>query len=161
MDNTVATSQENIKGANVYKDNTPKTLTPNSQNEMPLEIYSQEHQNPYVFELLDVGDTLPEETKVNIGTIDQYINRLLETKGLKSTTEAYRHEFSSLKRSLGISNDSTIESTIERISKYIDAEKMIKGIKGMDEDRILYLLKKAKTGDLMKFVLKEIEKKGL
>lgn len=141
--------------------NTKVDQGPAVSKEVPLEIYKQENKTPYIDKLLETDDLLPTETRDSIKSIDDYITALMDSKGYSPTTEAYRATLDGLKKDLGIDKNTSLESTIERLSKYIEAEGMLKSLKDIDEEKILRQLRKSPTQSLIALVMKQVEKKGL
>lgn len=135
------------------------TVSVGKQKDIPLEIYNQENSYPYIYELLDVDQTLPDEFRDQLGVIDDYIHQKIEQEGYRPTTEGYKAMFNKVQKELGINENTILEIGMDRIAKYVDAERTLKAIKSMDSEKILRLLKKSKTKDISYVVLKELEKK--
>ena len=137
------------------------TVGPAKSGAMPLEIYNQEHQRPYLYDLLELEQELPDGFNNDVSSISDYIDQYVKEHGLNPTTEGYKEAYKEIKRELKIGKETSLETEVERISKYIEAEKIVKTLKGIDEAKLIYLMKSSPTKDIMKLVMKEVERQGL
>lgn len=131
--------------------------TPEGTDEMPLEIYESENSTKYINKLLEVDGLLPQDLLEAVDGIDGYITRLMNERGDNPTTGAYRATLEGIKKDLGITKHASLETTIERVSKYIEAEQMLKQLKTLDEGKILKQLKKTPTKSLMELVMNQVK----
>jgi len=160
-DVVVARQSEPVTPQPTVKGDSVKFATKETVVDTPLEIYAQENKTPYINELLQVDDILPEHLKESITGIDEYVEGLMSKRGYDRTTEAYKATLNRLKDSLGIDDHTSLEESVERISKYIEAEKILKSLKTVDEAKILQQMRKSPTRQLIDLVMAQIEKQGL
>lgn len=162
MDTVVATKQSEQKQQDTLPPPKPReTIGASDPKNVPLEIYNQEHSNSYLYELLDVDQTLPDEFKNQLSVVDGYLAKYIDREGLNPTTEGYKEAFKQFSKSLGIKDQTALEIAVERMARYIDAEQTLKAIKVIGEDKLLNLIRKSKTGDIASIVHKELERKAV
>lgn len=161
MDSIVATASEPVvvEATKPVVQKQESSIVSKQGGDMPLEIYEAENHSPYIEKALDVDGLLPQALVDSIGTIDKYIVGLMNEKGYNPTTEAYRATLDSVKKELGIDKNTSLETTVERLSKYIEAASILRELKTLDEEKILKMLKKSPTQDLMALVMKQVAKK--
>jgi hypothetical protein len=160
MDTIVARPNEEAKIPTQEVKKRESTYSSPSTGDVPLEVYNSENSTSYIDELMGVDELLPIEMKKSVESIDEYITNLMSEKGYKPTTEAYKSALEGIKKELGLDKNTSVEETVSRLSKYIEAEGMLKSLKTIDEEKILKQLK-SPTQSLMELVMKQIEKKGL
>src|SRR3990167_9292827 len=132
-DVVVARAVEPVAPEPIVKGDSIKFATKETVADTPLDIYSQENKTPYINELLQVDDMLPEHLKESITGIDEYVEAMMDKRGYDRTTEAYKATLNRLKESLGIDENTSLEETVERVSKYIEAEGILKSLKDINE----------------------------
>jgi hypothetical protein len=161
MNNIVATAEEPTLRQKPKEIEPQNDISLPKEENVPLEIFERENHRDYIYDLFDmVSDlpVLPTETKQTIDKINQYIIDLMSKTGYKTTTESYKATLDGLKKDLGINENVALETTIERLSKYIEAEQLLKSLKSLDEDKLLKQLKHSPDKDMISLVMKQIAK---
>jgi hypothetical protein len=124
----------------IVNEATDAEITPEVANLIPLDKYSEDNGKPYAADYLGIffWQALTPELDVNgvtqdVKQIDEYVKNEIAEHRLTNTVGSFKEVMDSVKESMGISDNETIESKLDKIRMYINLRSKIKEKKQLDE----------------------------
>lgn len=148
-----------------YEPVTPQTKdnTNIEQNFDDIEPIADIDSGNLVLDALNIEENYESIPSDNIGNLDEigeYIKTLIDKKGIKPTRDSFKKVLDGLKEDMGLSEESTPETIIDRIGGVVKAWKEISFINDPAEKRRLFmkLAKLPSSKDMNKLVFEEMER---
>ena len=97
-----------------------------------MDIFEKEEQKPYVMDYLKMDTPYPftilgEVEQERLAAIDVFVKEEIELKGKKSNIKSYKGVLDSLKKRLGLDEDTQENTVLERFYGFIQAFNAIRG----------------------------------
>jgi hypothetical protein len=83
-------------------------------------------------------NSIPEEDKVNLQEVKDYVLEIVKTKGLAPTVSAFKKTLNSLKSEMGLDDEAEPSAILDRIAGVVKAWRNLSFIKDADEKRKIF-----------------------